>query len=255
MNGYRKRNYSTAFSSSSGGRTTFRIVPTPSWGSSSRSGYVRSRGSRYGRYGGGYRRSGNAINRALSTYSRPVYPIPEKKWVEAGLGNVAITLTGSVSLLNALPQGTGSQARIGSQASFNEVYYQYTLQNGATPIPTVVRMMLVWDRQPNGSATPATIADILQTATGPVPAYVAANNLSNKHRFVIIADERTSLSPNGEQIEYETGYRKINQLTEYVESTQFPQTGALLLALMSNTAVAASQPLITGNWRMRFKDA
>lgn len=250
----RKRSYQSAFNSS--GYSTGRNLSGrngATWPSQRNNGYTARRGQRYGRYG----QNNNIqriISRVLNTTTRPVYPVPESKYTDASLAAISVTQTGILTLINSIAPGTGSQGRIGLQVATKSVYYQYTLANGATPIPTVTRMMLIWDRQPNGSATPATVPDVLQTAIGPVPAYLAANNLVNKHRFVVLSDERISLSPNGEQIEIDTGFRNINQLSEYPEASNNPQTGALLLLLASNTAVAASQPVFNGNYRIRFKD-
>lgn len=257
MNGpYRKRSYSNAFGSYNGAASSMRMrnMPAPTWGRSLAGGYAQRRGARYNRYGGQSNQVSRIISRVLNTTTRPVYPVPESKYSDAVVSALSVTNTGILTLINGIAPGTGSQGRIGLQVATKNVYYQYTLTNGATPIPTVTRMMLIWDRQPNGSATPATVPDVLQTAIGPVPAYLAANNLVNKHRFVVLSDERISLSPNGEQIEYDTGFRQINQLSEYPEAANNPQTGALLLLLASNTSVAASQPVFNGNYRIRFKD-
>lgn len=215
-------------------------------------GYSRRR---YGGYRGGRRNKFSNLN----TWTNPVYPRPEVKSYDISLGTLAapvsITSAGTVTTLNAIPQGVGTNQRIGQQVATKSVYYQIVFNVGATPAPNAMRHMLLWDRQHNLGGGPS-IADIF-SATGTVPILTSPLNLQNRERFVVLSDDRFTLSPNGDQIRYCAEFRKINQITTYHNDAALdldPTTGALILVMISDEATAANQPTFYGTWRTRFID-
>lgn len=222
------------------------------------SSYARQRyygGSRY--YG---RRRRNYLNFNRSMRSDPVYPRPEVKYFNflvntpQALGNQ----TAYIAQINQIAQGVTSTTRIGNQVATKNVYWQYVLQQGATPVPVAVRIMLIWDRQPNAGTVTATTIFETTGDTPPFPQYVFAGlNLDNRDRFVVLSDERYDLSPNGQQIQYIKGFRNINQRSTYTTSNPIPETGALILLGVSSAtqATTANLPLLSGGWRIRFIDS
>lgn len=195
-----------------------------------------------------------------NTRTNPVYPRPEVKWADTTFGTIAVPITipasGSVFVLNSLAQGITSQTRIGSQVATKSVYYQIVFNVGGTPLPNAMRHMLVWDRQHNGGSPVLTATDIL-AGPGTTPLLTAPLNLSNRDRFVVLADDRFTLSPNGDQIRYVDEFRKINQLTTYPLETAAdndPVTGALCLLMISDETATANQPTFYGTWRVRYMD-
>lgn len=218
----------------------------------------RGRGSRYGR------RSYQDYFQNQNLRMDPVYPRPEVKALDTQFGTLAnpnsIPVTGTNAgtffTLNTMANSPALGGRLGNQVSTKSVYYQYVLNFGTGPVPNAIRHLLIWDKQPNGN-TP-TISDVLaanQTASN--SDYITVPmNLSNRDRFVILADERTTLSPNGDQIRIITGFRKINQRTDFGPSTvqSVPITGALLLAFVSDETTLANEPTVYGTWRVRFID-
>lgn len=218
----------------------------------------RGRGSRYGR------RGYTDLFQNQNLRMDPVYPRPEVKAIDVPLGSSANpnsiplggTGTGTFAVLNGMAQGTGLGQRLGNQLSTKSVYYQYVLNFGTGPVPNAIRHLLVWDKQPNGLSPLST--DVLGSnqSTTTVDFITAPMNLSNRDRFVILADERTTLSPNGDQIRIMTGFRKINQRTDFGPSTaaSTPNTGALCLIFFSDETVTANQPTVYGTWRVRYID-
>lgn len=211
------------------------------------------RGGRYGRYASS--RRGNYINFYRSQRTDPLYPRPEVKYFTNVYNTVdPIAQTGEISVLNALAQGTGSNQRIGSQFSTKSVYWQYILTLGGTAVPCVGRVLLCWDRQPDSGI--AAVADILDISGSNLPV-TAPINLSNRDRFVVLSDERHTLSPNGDQIKTITGFRNINQQTTVSTSSTgaaIPTTGALLVLTCSDQSASASEMQLYGTWRVRFID-
>lgn len=215
-------------------------------------GYRRSatqgRGNRYGR-----RRYQDPFMSIMRTRTDPVYPRPEVKWIDVEIGSIAaptsIDSSGTTTqTINVTTQGTGNSARLGSQIAVKSVYYQFVLNFGTGATPNVLRHILYWDRQSNSAtASAATVLSATALVTSPM-------NLQFRERFVILADDRITLSPNGEQIKVINGFRKINQLANYNSASTTPQNGALNVLFISDESVAANEPTIYGTWRVRFMD-
>lgn len=196
-----------------------------------------------------------------SARTNPVYPRPEVKFFDLPLGTLppaspsraffAIPLVPAVFSLFALAQGSGSMNRIGQQVAVKSVYYQYQVQIGAIEVPTVCRILLFWDRTPNGSP-PSASAVISDTANG----VVSPMNLANRDRFVILADERLTLSPQGDTSKIVEGYRKINQYCGFpdVSDQSQPLTGGVFILLCSDENVTSNNPELVGTWRTRYVD-
>lgn len=200
------------------------------------------------------RRKGYRKFQNRSSYTRPVYPRPEVKFKDFVFGQLgalgSIDSAGSaLNIINTISQGTSAGTRIGQQVATKSVYYQYVFNIGSVTAPIVIRHMLIWDKQPNGVV--AVPADILSNTTSMV---VSPNNLQNRDRFVTLADERLTLSPNGDQIKNLVGFRNINQLATYPDATATPTTGALLFFFVSDEAAGTSAPTCYCTWRLRYID-
>lgn len=191
----------------------------------------------------------------FNTQLNPRFPRPEVKWIDQilgtlGAGVVAITNNGAnIYCINQTPQGTGSNSRIGLQIGVKSCYYQFVLNFGTTMVPIVLRHILFWDRQSNGVL--CTASDLLAQSTNLLTSPL---NLANRDRFVILADDRTTLSSQGEQIRFMEGFRKINQISTYTNVGTIPQTGALNVLFISDETTGDNYPTVYGNWRTRFID-
>lgn len=217
------------------------------------------------RYGGSntFKKSGKKSSSpygqlARSTKDRhvsSVNPPPEIKTFDmAADGNAPVSVpvqvsvpnTGGVVMLNSMASGAGSNARVGLSVVIKNCSYRFELDLGPTPVPTSGRVMLVWDKQPNGAA--ATYTQIFTT-----PNYLSFGLNQNFDRFVILRNQQFSLSPNGNQSLFFEGFAKVNMKTTYGPAA-IPNSGALLAIFIADQAVAANAPLISGTWRVRYVD-
>lgn len=208
-------------------------------------------------YGGGgsYSRRRRDKWSITDTRTRSNYPKPEVKFVDKQIGTVLVPLEVSedgtfIHPLNELAQGVSGSQRIGQQVGIKSCYYQYVVNFGTSAQPIVVRSLLVWDRTPNGG-TP-TMTDVLSTTTATF--ITAPMNLANRDRFVILSDERITLSPQGEQIKIVDSFRKINQVSTYNDVGLKPQTGGLFLMMVSDEDTEGVNPTVYGDWRVRYVD-
>lgn len=192
---------------------------------------------------------------AMDTRSDPVYPRPEVKNLDVSFGTLAVpapvTSTGAPADILSLAQGTTAVTRIGRRVAVKSVYYQFTVEfDPGQEEPLVFRHILFWDRQSNGTGvTGTTINDLLQSQ----PYVVSPMNLNNNQRFIVLADDRTTLSPNGDQIRIVSGFRKINQFSEFSNSNVIPQSGALRVLFVSDID-GTFPPTFYGTWRVRYID-
>lgn len=225
-------------------------------GSARRSGYGTSGRSNYGSYG--FRRRRGGPYRVLTygnKHTNPVYPKPELKYFDQTFPLANVTDTGNLTTpLNQMAQGTNGSQRVGLSTPIKSVTYRVDIRQGATtPLPSTVRVMLVWDKQPN-QVQPA-VTDVLQTAN-----FNSYLNMINRERFVSLRNDYVSLSPQGDQTVYLERYVKINMMAQYAEGTIPVQpaiintTGALFLLFISDQNAAASQPRISASARVRFMD-
>lgn len=195
-------------------------------------------------------------------HTNPVYPKPELKIYDCDQTGVsppsaaaasAITNAGTVVCLNKLVTGTGVQNFLGNQVSIKQASYRFELDLPALPanqVPTSGRVLLIWDKQPNGVT--AAFTDIFASAS-----YLAFGNVNTRERFVILRNDQFSLSPNGDQTLFFERYLPINMLTTFVSGQAVagvPQTGALLLAFVGDQSVVANQPTLIGWFRVRYYD-
>jgi len=101
--------------------------------------------------------------------------------------NIAGTPTNQ--LLNGIQTGAGFFNRVGSRIEMKSLHIRGYISNVATGLQSQLRMVVVYDRQPNG-ATP-TIQTILNTRiqTGVASTTGTSEiNLDNRDRFVIVRD-------------------------------------------------------------------
>lgn len=220
--------------------------------------YSKKNNKSYGGRKGPYSLLSNGVR-----HTNPVYPKPECKMYDATQTgatpppatpvNTPIPNTGLVACLNQLVTGSGVQNFTGNQITVKSVAYRYELDLPATAAnqrPTSGRVMLIWDRQPNGQA--ADYTEIFSTSN-----YLAFANVNTRERFVILRNDQYSLSPNGDQTIFVERFVKINMVSTYVNGqtgAAVPQTGAVLLVYISDQATEANQPTISAVARVRYYD-
>lgn len=194
-----------------------------------------------------------------------------------GPANLLLTSTMDLALMNATSVGSNINNRLGRKIRMRSLRVLGTVQqfqNGTTPVDDFCRIMLIYDRQPNG-AVPAQ-ADIFQcidTAGTTSTGSFTFLNPSNFERFVILRSEAFKMEcPSGasatQPAQESTDYKK-NMLidwfvnlrgleTQYNAGTSNNVTdqvsGSLLLVGLGLSASADSQYRFRFNARLRFED-
>lgn len=194
-------------------------------------------------------------------HTNSVYPKPECKIYDADQAGVSppatpaqnLPATGTVVCVNQLVTGSGVQNFTGNQITIKSVAYRFEVDlpaSAANQVMTSGRVMLIWDRQPNGAVPAYNV--IFSSAS-----YLAFANVNTRDRFVILRNDQISLSPNGQQTVFLERFVKVNMTSTFVNgqsSAGVPNTGALLLVYISDQATSANQPTITGIVRVRYFD-
>lgn len=86
--------------------------------------------------------------------------------------------------------GTGESQRVGRKVtlkSFHARIVSNLIPSGSSSSDDGIRIIVYWDKQCNGAT--AAVTDILETAN-----YKSFNNLSNKNRFMVLADKVVDIS-------------------------------------------------------------
>lgn len=105
----------------------------------------------------------------------------------------AISSTGSLTLLNALAQGTGQNNRIGDEYRMKSIFTRFAVtHNSSGSAAQSLRFMVVKDKQPNGSSTSP--GNILDTAS-----YLGLYDADHMKRYTVYCDETYTVSVTGNQ--------------------------------------------------------
>lgn len=103
----------------------------------------------------------------------------EKGFFDTNLATYGLDTTGTVTLLNPVPSGTGVEQRVGKKIIMKGLQCRGTLLNANNQVINDIAYMIVYDKRPTG-ALPA-VTDILETANAN-----ALNNDANAGRFRIL---------------------------------------------------------------------
>ena len=98
---------------------------------------------------------------------------------------------GNITFLNGVATGTDFNTRVGRKILMKSIlirYQWYPLTSTSDSNGDVARILVVYDSQPNGSATNPVITDFLQTAS-----YLSPNNLNNRTRFKVLYDKTLTM--------------------------------------------------------------
>lgn len=151
-------------------------------------------------------------------------------------------------ILNPLLQGTSAVTRIGRKVTFRSLTYriQFSGATGASANTSPLRVLIVYDRQPNGVAAAA--SDVLEQAT-----FTGHMNLARSDRFLIMSDKIHESSSTGPS----TGKCHIKMSLESFYSTNLGtiadiQTGAILMFLASTGSTSTTFNTVV---RLRFTDS
>jgi len=159
----------------------------------------------------------------------------------------------AAQLLNGLTPGSGATNRIGRKIMIKSIYIRGKATFGAAVTNSCqFRWLLVYDKQANATF-PAT-TDVLLNDD-----YLSPNNISNKDRFVVIADKVTA-SVDAAQIKQRSfkWYKRCNLSTQYnagVAGTIGDITsGSLFLMCAQSGGAGIANPTVTFQCRIRYDD-
>lgn len=181
----------------------------------------------------------------------------ERKNSDTPIVDLALPLTDAFTVgqvLNNIGQGVTNSSRIGRRALFKSIQYRFHLGLATPPAPTVtsqiqpVRILIVYDRQPNGALALAT--DVLNQAT-----FQGHLNLNNSDRFLVLSDVVHGLDGISTQPPAGKVYKKISLDTMYsgTGATIADISSGAILAFISTPGYQAGL-FINVTFRVRYQD-
>lgn len=204
----------------------------------------------------------NMVVRTTGNRGRTFASGQELKFLDVANGAIVpFNTTGFIQCYNAMLQGTTASTRIG-----NKVVIKTFQLRGELVVPNdapanTVRLILLWDSQPNG-ALPA-LTDVLTATDGK-----SFMNLANRDRFWVLKDWQMNVGPSTNLVlaagaappltKTFNWYVKVNRETVYngnAGTIGDIRTGALLLlGCGSHTAASALYSTLDGTVRVRYTD-
>lgn len=192
--------------------------------------------------------------------------------------NVTDPTTMATIVLNAVGEGASSYQRVGKKIQpvwchVRGYFIPSDVAGGAFSLPyESIRMMLVWDKQPNGSL--AVISDIVRDVDGAGGATTNSQsdrNITNRDRFVILRDIRktywfrpintalanVSVDQPQENLNFEFSASLKGKKTLYNASSASIttiNTGALLLVVFGENASLANPFVMRYKTRFMYRD-
>ncbi len=164
------------------------------------------------------------------------------------------------SVMNLLQEGVSQDQRIAEQATMKMIQLRLVfIKDGGNALPTtVVRALLVWDRQPNGAL--ANVTNVLEN-----PALVGGNedvNIMSQHnaqtrlRFQYIFDKTFTLNDgHNEHRTFKWTVKLSNRKVQYNgpgAGIGQINTGALLFFVMGNVTDGGNVSAVSGQTRVWF---
>lgn len=162
-----------------------------------------------------------------------------------------ISTTGTITALNYIAQGDGSEGRDGNMFRMKsiELRYQLAMDTLEEQQTGGVRCMIFLDTDPNGSGP--TLATLLDQVSNPM---ISPRNLDNRSRYVILYDRIHQLNPNGVESLVRKYYKKVDYKVLFAGATASNSTikknGLYILFVSDQTNVVQQ----TFNCRIRYID-
>lgn len=158
----------------------------------------------------------------------------------------------SMVLLNGLTHGNDNATREGATVRWKSIQAKLRCTINASATNTLMRIMFVIDKQPNGAAF-APDTQLLQGSTFPE----SLRNPDFMKRFVVLKDYRIqlrSLDRTAVPLNY---YRKINVATLYASNlgtVSDMSTNSIYMIACSNETTIGNPPQLLGSIQLRFLD-
>jgi hypothetical protein len=125
------------------------------------------------------RREEQVMRRRNLNIPQRVRQLKEPGYVDVATANYNLDTTGSIALLNTIPQGAGTSERVGKRVTLKSLQCRGVASNNSTATINDIAILIVYDSRPTG-VLPA-ITDILVEANP-----TSFNNDANSGRFRIL---------------------------------------------------------------------
>ncbi len=175
----------------------------------------------------------------------------EYKFRDIDSGTLQPDIAGVVTLVNGIAQGQDTDDRDGDQVLFTSIQIKLLARAHTAGDHSLIRVMLVQDRQCNGTALTPTLVLSKVTEFAIINAPL---KLTNKFRFRVLMDRYIEVNDNGHDSAILSKYIKLNVKTRYTGATN----GIASITTNSIFAIIiGSVALGDYNWitRVRFVDS
>lgn len=195
-------------------------------------------------------------SKSLMNPTRPKATNEEKKNIDKDTSTLIVfnQTTAVKTLLNGVAYGNTATTHVGRQMNMCSLTYRFVGHLAATTTgAAALRLLIVYDKQPNGAL--AAVTDILVG-----DAIEAPMNLFNNKRFIVLVDEEIEcLGVQGPQAFQRKGHRKLNLPTEFNANSNGDitdiNTGAVIALTYQSGGLLVASPATQLFTRIRFLDA
>ncbi len=168
------------------------------------------------------------------------------------LTNVSTTITPLIVQLSNLAVGDTNITRDGNQVKFTNIQLKYFFTINASAVNTCCRILLVLDKQTNGSIFAGNILLKNVTVNDNVNSPYDENH---RRRFRILYDRVHDLSDNGNQIGRGRKFIKVNIPVRYVGAAgDITDLSEHSLALVHMATETTNTPVLNAFCRLLFVD-
>lgn len=186
----------------------------------------------------------------------------EPGFVDLAVATYPMNTTGSITLLNTVPEGAGTSERIGKRIGLKSLQVRGSALSDTATLTAVGTALIVYDKRPTG-ALPA-ITAILNTANSQ-----SFNNDQNSGRFRIIRRMNFAFSGNNATAG-QINDNSIHVVDEFIALGMKPQVfkaptggsgaiadideGALYLVTVGDKGASTADCNLTVGFRLRYQD-
>lgn len=200
------------------------------------------------------------VPKPVKTYVKKEFDkLVEDKQAGGLIAGFDSSYTGTYTLLNGVAQGTNQGQRIGMQLKNKYLILRLIMNQNAgfVGLSERIRVMLIWDKQPNGAAP---TANQLLTITAAGQAFISPININASKRYRIVYDKLYSLQSRGGA--NNVAESKMITIKKNLKlNTKYMDTGATIASIQTNSLylVTISQEdlaiRIAGTFDHRYEDA
>lgn len=194
--------------------------------------------------------------RTKGSYSKP--KMGEVGYVDLAVGTYNCDTTGSIALLNTVPQGAGTSQRVGKKIKLKSLQMRGGMANNSTAVTSNPAYMIVYDKRPTGTL-PA-ITDILDTAHS-----ASFLNDNNTARFQILKRVDQMMTGNPSSFFNQTSVKNADRFINLRGKIQVFNNvgtgaigdidqGALYLVTVGDVAAGTSASTLAAGFRLRYWD-